>query len=221
MKFKYYLSCLILFVILLTGCGRTFDSQGYLTSIMDVLYKGDYTAYMDFTGTSRTDVSLYRDQWLSSQTDAFLTAFGSGQPSDETKDRISSLLTQLYANASYEAAEESSSADDGTLTVRMTIRPLNILIDNYDAIQSFVRSFNEKNAAFTYAGLTEEAYYDTYLDGILTILESHLADMSFGEDTTLDITLTKNDDGLYTVSEDTLTEIQNTILPWPETETKQ
>ena len=44
MKFKYYLSCLFLFVILLTGCGRSFDSQGYLTSIMDVLYKGDYTA---------------------------------------------------------------------------------------------------------------------------------------------------------------------------------
>ena len=93
MKFKYYLSCLFLFVILLTGCGRSFDSQGYLTSIMDVLYKGDYTAYMDFTGTSRTDVSLYRDQWLSESTDAFLTAFGAGQPSEETTDRISGLLT--------------------------------------------------------------------------------------------------------------------------------
>ena len=93
MKFKYYLSCLFLFVILLTGCGRSFDSQGYLTSIMDVLYKGDYTAYMDFTGTSRTDVSLYRDQWLSESTDAFLTAFGAGQPSEETTDRIFSPTT--------------------------------------------------------------------------------------------------------------------------------
>ena len=92
MKFKYYLSCLFLFVILLTGCGRSFDSQGYLTSIMDVLCKGDYTAYMDFTGTSRTDVSLYRDQWLSESTDAFLTAFGAGQPSEETTDRISGLM---------------------------------------------------------------------------------------------------------------------------------
>ena len=127
MKFKYYLSCLFLFIILLTGCGRSFDSQGYLTSI----------------------------------------------------------------------------------------RPLNILTDNYDTIQTYVHSFNEKNASFAYANLTEEAYYDTYLDGILTILESHLADMTFGKDTTLDITLSKNDGGLYTISEDTLTEIQNTILPWP------
>jgi len=220
MKFKYYLSCLFLFVILLTGCGRSFDSQGYLTSIMDVLYKGDYTAYMDFTGASRTDVSLSRDQWLSESTDAFLTAFGSGQPSEETTDRISSLLTQIYANASYEASAGASS-DDGTLSVQLTIRPLTILTDNYDAIQTYVRSFNEKNAAFAYASLTEEAYYDTYLDGILTILESHLADMNFGEDTTLDINLTKNDDGLYTISEDTLTEIQNTVLPWPKAEAQQ
>ena len=71
-----------------------------------------------------------------------------------------------------------------------------------------------KNADFSYADLTEEAYYDTYLDGILTILESHLADMTFGEATTLDIPLEKNSDGLYTISEDTLTAIQNTLLPW-------
>ena len=75
----------------------------------------------------------------------------------------------------------------------------------------------KKNADFSYADLTEEAYYDTYLDGILTILESHLADMTFGEATTLDIPLEKNSDGLYTISEDTLTAIQNTLLPWPET----
>lgn len=59
------------------------------------------------------------------------------------------------------------------------------------------------------------------IDGILTILESHLADMTFGKDTTLDITLSKNDGGLYTISEYTLTEIQNTILPWPEAEMQQ
>lgn len=107
------------------------------------------------------------------------------------------------------------------MSVQLTIRPLNILTDNYDTIQTYVHSFNEKNASFAYANLTEEAYYDTYLDGILTILESHLADMTFGKDTTLDITLSKNDGGLYTISEYTLTEIQNTILPWPEAEMQQ
>lgn len=218
MKLKYYLSCLLLFALLLTGCGRKFDGSGYVTSVMDVLCKGDYTSYMDFTGISRSDVSLYRDDWLSHQTEAFITAFGSGTPSEETTDRITALLTQLYANASYDISDEPDASDDGTLTVHLTIRPLTILKDNYEAIQTYVQSFNEKNAAFSYAGLTEEAYYDTYLDGILTILESHLADMNFGEDTTLDIPLEKNEDGLYTISEVTLTEIQNTLLPWPEAE---
>ena len=185
------------------------------------LYKGDYTSYMDFTGVSRSDVSLYRDQWLTSSAEAFMTAFGAGTPSEETTDRIIALLTQLYANASYEVTAETHASDGSPKTVQLSIRPLNILKDNYDAIQVYVHSFNEKNADFSYADLTEEAYYDTYLDGILTILESHLADMTFGEATTLDIPLEKNSDGLYTISEDTLTAIQNTLLPWPETDTQQ
>lgn len=215
MKFKYYLTCLLVSVFIFTGCGRTFDGSGYVSSVMDALYKGDYTSYMDFTGVSRSDVSLYRDQWLSASTKAFLTAFGSGTPSETTLDRITSLLTQLDANASYDVSSQTKD-DSGNLTVSLSIRPLNILIDNYDAIQAFVKSFNEKNAAFSYTDLTEEAYYDTYLDGILTILESHLSDMTFGDDIVIDITLTQNDDGLYTLSEDTLTQIQNTILPWPD-----
>ena len=86
MKFKYSLPCLLLLVVMLTGCGRNFDSSGYVTSIMDTLYKGDYTSYMDFTGVSRSDVSLYRDQWLTSSAEAFMTAFGAGTPSEETTD---------------------------------------------------------------------------------------------------------------------------------------
>ena len=38
MKFKYSLPCLLLLVVMLTGCGRNFDSSGYVTSIMDTLY---------------------------------------------------------------------------------------------------------------------------------------------------------------------------------------
>ena len=57
MKFKYSLPCLLLLVVMLTGCGHNFDSSGYVTSIMDTLYKGNYTSYMDFTGVSRSDVS--------------------------------------------------------------------------------------------------------------------------------------------------------------------
>ena len=170
---------------------------------------------------SRSDVSLYRDQWLTSSAEAFMAAFGAGTPSEETTDRIIALLNQLYANASYEVTAETPASDGSPQTVQLSIRPLNILKDNYNAIQVYVHSFNEKNADFSYADLTEEAYYDTYLDGILTILESHLADMTFGETTTLDIPLEKNSDGLYTISEDTLTAIQNTLLPWPETDTQQ
>ena len=84
MKFKYSLPCLLLLVVMLTGCGHNFRQQRLRDfNIMDTLYKGNYTSYMDFTGVSRSDVSLYRDQWLTSSAEAFMTAFGAGTPSEE------------------------------------------------------------------------------------------------------------------------------------------
>ena len=143
MKFKYSLPCLLLLVVMLTGCGHNFDSSGYVTSIMDTLYKGNYTSYMDFTGVSRSDVSLYRDQWLTSSAEAFMTAFGAGTPSEETTDRIIALLNQLYANASYEVTAETPASDGSPQTVQLSIRPLNILKDNYDAIQAMAGVYSE------------------------------------------------------------------------------
>lgn len=111
MKFKYSLPCLLLLVVMLTGCGHNFERQRLRDFNHGTLYKGNYTSYMDFTGVSRSDVSLYRDQWLTSSAEAFMTAFGAGTPSEETTDRIIALLNQLYANASYEDTAETPASD--------------------------------------------------------------------------------------------------------------
>ena len=70
-----------------------------------------------------------------------MTAFGAGTPSEETTDRIIALLNQLYANASYEVTAETPASDGSSQTVQLSIRPLNILKDNYDAISGLCSFF--------------------------------------------------------------------------------
>ena len=38
MKFKYSLPCLLLLVVMLTGCGHNFDSSGYVTSTIHPIW---------------------------------------------------------------------------------------------------------------------------------------------------------------------------------------
>lgn len=210
-KFFVMLSVGMLIPAMLTGCGRSFDSAGYVTAMMDALYKGDYAAYADFTGITTSEVSLYRDSWLENTTDNFMTLVGSGTPSDETRERAMDLFKKIYANAKYEV---TVNPDDGSIV--MTISPIDLIAQNNEAIMNYVNDFNAKNDAFAFASLTEPEFYDTYLDGILTILESNLAQLSWLEPMQMTITISQDEEGLYTITSDTLAEIQNTILKWPE-----
>lgn len=209
MKFRIYFSCILMGILCLTGCSRLFDSKGYVTAMMDALYKGDYGDYAEFTGISTAETSRYREQWLSNATDNFITIMGAGEPSDEIRDRTTELLKKIYANARYEVSGENDH-------IQMTICPINLITGSYDALNDYVSSFNAKNDDFAFAALTEQEFYDTYLDGILTILESRLAEIAYEAPVCLDIIIDRDADGLYTIDSATLAEIQAHILLWPE-----
>ncbi len=210
MKFKIYWLSLLLGILVMTGCTRFFDSSGYVTAMTDALYKGDYSAYAQFTGISTAEASQYRDQWLSNAADNFITAMGSGNPSDEVRSRITELLKKIFANARYEINDEENG------DVQMTIWPVDLIIKNYDALQTYVTDFNRKNDAFAFASMSEEEFYDTYLEGIITILESHLAELSYLEPVQLNISICRDENGLYAIDSKTLTDIQENIIKWPE-----
>lgn len=196
----------------MTGCTRLFDSSGYVSALTEALYKGDYSAYAQFTGISTAEVSQYRDQWLSNTADNFITIMGSGNPSDEMRSRITDLLKKIYANAKYEIKNEENG------NVQMTIWPIDLIIKNYASLEVYVTDFNEKNDAFSFASMSEEEFYDTYLEGIVTILESHLAELSYAEPVRINITICKDENGLYTIDSETLTDIQENIIKWPDAE---
>lgn len=212
MKVKIYCLSLLLGILIMTGCTRFFDSSGYVAAMTDALYKGDYGAYAQFTGISTAEVSQYRDQWLSNTADNFITIMGSGNPSDEMRSRITDLLKKIYANAKYEITNEENG------DVQMTIWPIDLITRNCDTLQAYVTDFNTKNDTFAFSSMSEEEFYDTYLEGIITILESHLAELSYQEPVQLNISICRDENGLYTIDSKTLAGIQENILQWPDAE---
>lgn len=210
MKFRIYF-CALLSILTLAGCTRLFDSSGYMTATLDALYKGDYAAYAGFTGISTAEASQYRDQWLMNAADHFITAMGSGKPSDEMYDRITELLKKIYANAKYEFSVNEDNS------ILLTVYPIDLLISNYETLQAYVADFNKKNDAFAFASLTEQEFNDTYLDGILTILESQLTNLSYQTPVQLTVSISQDEEGLYTIAPEALSDIQENILRWPDT----
>lgn len=209
MKFRICFYSLLLVLLTLTGCTRLFDSVGYMTAMMDTLYKGDYTAYAAFTGISTAEISEYRSQWLANATDNFITVMGAGNPSDDMRERTAALLKKIYANARYELTVNEDNS------IQLTIYPIDLIVSSYETLQTYVADFNKKNDAFAFTALTEQEFNDTYLDGILTILESRLAALSYQNPVQMTVTIYQDDDGLYTIDSKTLANIQKKVLVWP------
>ena len=230
-KIPLMAACFML--LLITGCGPVFDGSRYVSSMLDALYKANYTEYAELTGTTTAEISTTRETWIGSQADSFLEAFGAASASETTRSRVIRFLNNAYAGAAFTVRNSdagntgsgSSAADSGAATVFVSFRPMNLISDNYEDLKHWKDSFNQKNTAYTYADLDSAAYADAYMDGVLTVLEQDLTNIPLGEEVCFRIPLSKNADGLYAADAGALARLGKALLPFevpetpPETET--
>lgn len=217
--FSKRILCTILIMltsISLWGCRRSFDKTGYVTALLDACYHGEYSQYSYFTGMATAQLSGLQDEWLEAETDRFLAMFGSLSPSEGTREDIKNMLRMIYASTSYSVEEPQApdlvdSGEEKYVTVRL--EPIMLIKDNYDEIKEYTDAFNKANGEFKYYELSAGGYADEFLEGILTLLKSHLSSIPFDEPKDITISLKKGEDGLFSVSPDDLLLIRDTMFP--------
>jgi hypothetical protein len=228
---KVRLTAVLIALLLLTGCAPKFDGSGYISSMLDALYKANYTTYAELTGSTTAEISSARETWISGQADRFLAEFGAGAASEATKDRVVLFLNNLYANASFSVrASDAGNLKRGSAsgadaeTVFVSFRPMTLITENYEALQKSLVSFNQKNTSYTYADLDNTAYTDAYMDSMMTVLEQQLTNIPLGDEVTFRIPVNKGEDGLYAADTGALARLSTALVPFeappapPETE---
>lgn len=218
---KITLMLTLIILMTISGCSRKLNLSDYLISSLDAVYKGNYQEYSAYTGLTTTEISSIRNQWLAIRTDSFTTFLG-GDPSsisDDMKKRISDLLTAIYSNARYDLPEtqehETESEADLTESVTLHVYPITLLKDNYAALTDFMTAFAENNEKYGYADMTSSEYQDAYMEGLITILESHLTDIPYGKEETITVNINRTEEGLYEIDSKSLQMIDDLIIKKP------
>ena len=228
---KISLIAAFLALLLITGCGPVFDGGRYVSSLLDALYKANYTDYAELTGTTTAELSTMRETWMSGQTDLFLKAFGAEAASDSSRARVTQFLNNVYAGASFtvrvsDAGNINAASEDSDAgSVYVTFRPICLISESYPALQDSLAAFNKKNSTYGYADLDSTAYTDAYLDGLMTVLEQHLTDLPLGDEVSFRVPISKTADGLYQADASAIARLSRAFLPLeapelPETETE-
>lgn len=189
----------VLAAYLLTGCIQSFDAEAYVKACLDALYMGNYEEYADQVGISveeaRSDIEGQLDDSLES---AFV---GDTVTSEEDKQAYKDIVVEIYKLAKYEVV--GSEEKDGDYVVTVSVQPCNV--------------FEDLDEGFTV--MITEAVNDGDFDESQTIaylnqyLEQKMNENEYGEPTEIQVNVTGDENNVYTIPEEDLTNIEGTLFP--------
>ena len=198
---------------LLTGCS-VFDASAYVRGNLDAVYLGQYDPAF-LKQVRLEDETVLREAYergLTEEENFFRSYFFIQDDTEETGKRIDSLYRQLYALSRYEVGKASRSKDG--YTVPVSVYPV-FLFNSPDfvyAYEAFTASFSEQAESGAFAD--EAAYNAAWADGVLSLAEERLSSAPYGAPQTVSAQVVRNADGLYAITEDSLSQIDELIIAY-------
>lgn len=229
------LSLALLLALSLTGCGEkglsTKDASKCVQIELDVMYKGQFSGFVDFyeNVTTQDAEDIYNGN-VEGEAAIFLDGMGvpaldsTGEmvPASETQQyRAKQLYETIYAKADYTIVS-SAKQDDGTVAVKVTIRPLDVfdlLSENIDAgYEEFwakfdavdTESMTDEEYITWYTDVFAPAYYDTLLD----VLEEQIPNMGYKDEKSVVIQVQQDEDGSLFISNEDLMNLDQYIIDY-------
>lgn len=196
----------------LTGCAK-FDKTAYVQAAFDSIYKGEHTKFSEIT---KTEASVLENNYLNAieaESVSFMNYMGIGDYLDyvnqDVRTKIRHLLQQIYKHTSYSVGPEN---EDGTVPVK--ILPVSLYSLSGKTITDYMQEFFDKNDKKEFKDLTDEEFYSRYIDGIINIMAESMDAITYTNEITVNVTVNFDDNGVYSISEDSFAEIDKYILDY-------
>ena len=203
-KISIIISMAACFCMLLVGCGKKLtvdDAPAYVKSALDACYKGEFEAYMEFTNSTEEEAqALYNDG-----IDANLEASGITDIniSQELQDQYRQLFIGLLGISKYTVGEAKEDGDG--FTVEVSVEPF-IMFDSLQ--QDLINAMNTEEAAALSTGDEINTYiYQKMYD----LMSSKLNSPEYGDPQTVTVHIQPDDEGIQTIDEDDLVEIDTVM----------
>lgn len=179
-----------------TGCGNSGSSAGYIDALMGVTYFSD-AIDNKLLDMSDEEVSKAKEQCATKEAEFLQAYFNMEEVSDETKDAFEQVAQKLGQATDYSVEGEGDK-------VTVTIKPLKVYSEE---LQEYVDEFNVKKYVDADKSCTEKEY----VDNVVKILEKSADNPQYGEEVKIEVTVSE-DGGEFTVSDEDLAKIDNAMF---------
>ena len=123
----------------LTACAGGFDASKYVNGVLNNIYLGDSTGYMDLVEITAEEAKEEYEQGISVEADFFLQYYGLDSVSDDVYQQIVDMYKQIYSKSKFEVKEAVKNGDD--YNVEVVVSPIDVIVNSEEAISTAVDDF--------------------------------------------------------------------------------
>lgn len=199
------------------------DAAAYIQGQLDEMYLGKFDPdYLKMVEITEAEAKATYDNNVTIESDYFISLFEIDYPTEVLKTRLKNLYKQIYAKADYTVVS-SAQQPDGSYSVKVTVRPLDIIRLFYEAAPDVVDAFNAKYDDADIEAMTDAEYdtwYETVYDPayatvLADLLESLIPKMGYLEERSLAVLIEEDPtDGYYAITDDSLSNLDALIIDY-------
>ncbi len=187
----------------------------YVQSMFDVEYKNVYDRYMELTGDTEEASQGYYDTNMAYWAAALADYYQIVLINDEVEADMIAFTEEVFTHVNYEV--KAANAADDYYTVEVVVSPMIFSEHAYDDATAFLEDFMEKSDAGEYGDYQNDeddyiAWEVAYAEGLIPILESHIADITYDDPVSKIVKVTVNDEGYYGFSDEDYSDIEGYFL---------
>lgn len=213
--FKRSLILALTLTMVLSMCGcrslrKKVAYKEYVENIMDVNFKGNFNKYIkDDNGNESDALSMYED-CASNLGSQLLKHYSASNVSSVTvSERFTALAKEIYKHSKFTVSEAYADGDNYYVDVEIT--PMNFLNQAHGDVVEYINKFNDDVENGMYSNSTTTEYEEAFAMGLADILESHAAEMKYGEPVKLKVLIDDNGK-YYSISSDSIVDIENSMF---------
>ena len=216
-----------LMVLSLTACSAVVDEvvdkltesqmKALVQGNLDELYLGKFDEeYLKSVNSSATEAEEVHRELLEVKAEDFAYYFGIEFLTDDLRAEIVELCDQIYSKANYTVGE-GTVVDDTTVSVEVTVYPIDIYQQMIDAAEEYMADFYAKYTEDVVNAMDDAAYvaYDAEWAGlVIDLCREKLPNLGYGEARTLGLQVTLEND-VWCLSDAALTGFDALVITYP------
>lgn len=203
--------------------GGGIDAVAYIQGQLDEMYLGKFDPeYLKMVEIDEAEAQETYDNNVAVESDFFIDYFEIEYPTDEYKARLAGIYKEIYKKADYTVVS-SAKQDDGSYSVKVTVRPMDIIHQFNEAAPAAVEEFNARYEDVDTDAMTDEEFddwyqntYDVdYQNTLADLLESLVPSIGYLEEKSIAVQIEEDPaDGYLAINDESLSNLDALIIDY-------